>query len=506
MKMNPKALGIYNKLRTNFPFFAKHCLFIKTKNDGVQPFILNSAQLRFVKVIEKLKSEGKPVRLVVLKARQMGFSTVTEAYFFWDTFWKKGRNSFIMAHDDKSTRNIFDMVKRFYDNIPKGMFKPSLAKNNEKALIFQETDSYFRIGTAGAGAVGRSMTNNNLHLSEAAFFKNGDDLSGGIMSTVPDKDSITVVESTANGVGGFYYDKVMQGLDPESNWTTVFFAWHEFPEYSTTAKDNFEPTEEERELIDLYNVTYDQLQWRRNRIEIDFKGREHIFKQEYPANIQEAFLSTQNALIGGDYLEKARKSQIRDMSAPVIIGVDPARSGDRTVICIRRGREILELIIFDEMNEVELAGHCANYIQRYDADACFIDVGCGYGTIDILQRRHFGDKVFGIPFNSKPINRNVYSNKRTEIYGLMRDWFMQDGGVRIPDNDVVIRDIGIIPDFKPNANGQWVMESKDSIKKMNGGASPDIADALALTFADINVSIKPSTGGSKIRVVNNRRK
>jgi hypothetical protein len=502
--MNKNDLQKFKLLANNFPVFAKNCLKIKTKTEGLQPFILNSPQYRFIDFIERKYKEKGHVRVVVLKARQMGFSTVTEGYFFWKTIFNKGHNSFIMAHDRPSTSNIFEMVKRYYDNIPEAMPKPPLAKNNERALIFDSIDSYFRVGTAGSGSIGRSMTNNYLHMSEAAFFEKADELSGGIMSTVPDENSIVVLESTANGVGGFFYDKVMEGLEPDSPWDTLFYAWHEFPEYTADVPDGFVPDDTEEELKRLYNVTDGQLMWRRNRIAKDFKGREHIFRQEYPSNIQEAFLSTQNALIGGEYLERARKSDIKDQNAPVVIGVDPARSGDRTVIAIRRGREILEILIFEEMNEMELAGRLAILIREYRADACFIDPACGYGTIDRLQERHFKN-VYAVPFNSKPSNTEIYSNKRTEIYGNMRDWFMQQGGVRIPDSDIVIRDLGVTPDFTINSKGQWVMTSKDNIKKENSGRSPDIADAIALTFSDLSVRIEDDRTYS-IKTINNRRK
>lgn len=497
-----------NRMRNNFVLFAKNCLFIKTKvGDKIVPLKLNKSQLRFCRQIETARRESKynSVRLVVLKARQMGFSTVTEAYFFWDTYFHHARNSFIMAHDGDSTRNIFEMVKRYYDCIPDGVPKPSLKKNNEKALIFDETDCYFRIGTAGSGGVGRSQTNQNLHLSEAGFFLKADEVAGAIMQTVPMEGSNVIIESTANGVGGFFYDKVMEGLEPNSPWTTVFYAWHEFDEYSSTAPDDFVPDAEERELIELYDCTFDQLQWRREKIEQDFKKSPHIFKQEYPSSIEEAFLSTQNGLIQGIYLSRARKSDIRDPEAPTIIGVDPARSGDRTVICVRRGREIREILIYEQMESVELAQICGTLIEEYKAEACFIDPGCGWGTIDILHRRRYADKVFAVPFNSRPINKKMYSNKRTEIYGTMRDWFMQPGGVRIPDSDMVVRDLGVTPDFTRNAAQQWVMAPKDEIKKINSGKSPDISDAIALTFSDIRVNIDRQEG-NKIKVIKSKRR
>ena len=112
----------------------------------------------------------------------------------------------------------------------------------------------------------------------------------------------------------------------------------------------------------------------------------------------------------------------------------------------------------------------------------------------------------GVAFNSKPNKPNVYSNKRTEIYGELRDWILQDGGVDIPDNPIMINELLSIPDFKINSNGQYVMEAKDEIKKVIG-KSPDIADAMALTFSD-NIPILEDNDlrDKKIKVINNYRR
>lgn len=478
------SIKILKILKDDFPKYARECLFIKTKNAERVNFEFNSSQKFLHKRIEEHKKKRGKVRIVVLKARQFGISTYVEGRFTHKVMMNQNMNAFIMADSRNSSANIFDMTKRYYDNIPIWLLKPELKKSNEKALVFDGIDSSVRIGTAGAKTTGRSMTNQLLHCSEVGFWANTDDIITGLFQTVPNtSNSEIILESTANGIGGFFYDKVMEGLDPKSEWETVFLPWFWHDEYRTPMPEDYYMTSEEQELKEIYNLTDSQIYWRRLKIDGDFKGREYLFAQEYPASINEAFISTQNGLIQGKYIEKAKKCNEIDEWSPVVMGVDPARNGDRTVICIRKGREIMKVIKYDDMDSMRLVGIVKNLISKYNVIKCFIDVGCGYGTIDKLKEDGYSDVVRGIPFNSGADDKRLYANKRSEIFGEMRDWFIQDGFINIPDDETISKELGIIPDMKENSNGQWFMLPKDEIKKQNNGMSTDIADAIALTFS-----------------------
>lgn len=503
--LTEKEIETFKKLKNDLPFFAKNCLFIKTKNSEIKPFILNPTQIKVHNFIEEKKRLGKN-KIVVLKARQFGISTYTEARLFHKTIMNKATNSFIMADSVSSSNNIFEMTKRFFDCLPEGMPKPELKKSNEKAIVFDEIDSSFRIGTAGNKNVGRSMTINYLHCSEVGFWDNANEIIAGLFQTIPTNgNSEIILESTANGVGNYFYDICCEGLNEKSDFATLFIPWFENPEYSTIIEDKeFKLTDEEKELKELYNLTNEQIYWRRKKINTDFKGREFLFKQEYPATFNEAFISNQNCLFPSEAVERARKNKvIPNSNIPIIMGVDPARNGDRTVIVFRQGRRLYKPLIFENMTETELAGEIIVLLNKYRCNKVFIDVGYGYGTIDILKEKGLGDIVCGIPFNSKPLKRDIYANKRTEIYGEMRDWLLQEGGVDIPDDPVLINELLSIPDFHINSNGQFVMEAKEEIKKMLNGKSPDIADAIALTFSENVPILNENIGNDKIKIINN---
>jgi hypothetical protein len=507
-----KEQELFNKLRRKSTLFFKTCLKIKTKELGIIPLNLNDTQLYFNNEIARIKRDKELCRIVVVKARQFGISTLVSALSFWKCFFNIGLNAFTMADSTNSTSNIFGMIKRFYDYLPEELPKPSLKKSNEKLLHFSENDSLIRVGTAGAKQVGRSMTNNLLHCSEVAFWKNEVEILAGLFQTVPtNKTSEIILESTANGRKGLFYEKAREGLNPKSMWSTIFIPWFWHKEYSSTIRDpDFRLTEEEAEIKQIYDLTDEQMYWRRNKINSDFMHREYLFKQEYPACFEEAFITNQNALIPSIFIERARKKLLSSPHAPTIIGVDPARGGDRTVIAIRKGRALLKVVITeykaDDYINVDLAGRLTHLINDFKAERCFIDVGCGYGTIDILKAKGFSDVVQGVAFNQGADNKEVYSNKRTEIFGRLRDWLLQEGGAKIPDNDQIAEDLAVLPDFTRNSNGQWVMDPKEKIIK-DLGKSPDIADSIALTFTDLNIKLSQDysdNSSSKIISVTNK--
>lgn len=165
--------------------------------------------------------------------------------------------------------------------------------------------------------------------------------------------------------------------------------------------------------------------------------------------------------------------------APKILGVDPARFGDdRSVIMPRQGLVTMPPMVFRGMDNMTLAGMIAKKIDDWQPDAVFIDAGAGGGVIDRL--RQIGHTVIEIDFGGKaPDNR--YVNMRAYMWHQMKDW-LKAGGCIPNINDLKLE--LATPTYSFDAMNRIKLESKDEIKKrLQGGASPDLADALALTFA-----------------------
>lgn len=281
---------------------------IRNKKGEIVNLVLNGPQLKLYEIIKQQKQEKKPVRIIILKARQMGFSTLTESILFKDTITKFNRRTGIITHLDTATNNLFNMSKLMLDNLPIEL-KPSVKNSNAKELIFDNDNgtglkSKIKCMTAGTSGVGRSDTFDNLHLSELAFWQ-GDVKATltGLLQSVPNlPDTMIIIESTANGYEKFkeLWDEATSG---KNDFYPLFVAWHELPEYSM-AYTGFKLTKEEEEIKQIYNLTNDQLEWRRWCIRNNCQNDIEQFKQEYPSNPEEAFISTGNCIFDKEEIIK----------------------------------------------------------------------------------------------------------------------------------------------------------------------------------------------------------
>lgn len=276
--------------------------FIKIVNkDGeLVPLKFNYAQNKLYDVIKKQTQENKPVRIIILKARQMGISTCVEAILNTNTMLNFNMKTGIITHQSSATANLFKMSKIMYQSLP-NKIKPQVLKDNQNELVFNNTDntglnSELKCMTAGSSGVGRSDTYKQLHLSEYAFWP-GDKKAtlNGLLQAVPNTpNSIVIIESTANGFEHFkeLWDDAVEG---NSDFIPVFFPWFKMPEYRMTY-DGFDLTKEEKELKRIYDLDNEQISWRRWCIKNNCSNDVDMFKQEYPSNPEEAFLSTGKCL------------------------------------------------------------------------------------------------------------------------------------------------------------------------------------------------------------------
>ena len=483
------AKGKIDHLREALPEYSEKFIRIRPKSGGkVVPLVFNQAQMMLHHFIEDIRQAGQLVRVCVVKGRQQGVSTYTAARFLHKSTMNLGTSVFILAHISKSTDYLFDMVKRMYANLPDPL-RPSIERSNKKELKFGRIDSEYALGTAGAQDVGRGMNPHLLHLSEAAFYGNTDDLSTGLMQGVAtDLKTEIIMESTANGVNNMFYNLCMKGVDTNAltRYKTLFIPWYIQDEYREKPPVRFTPSAKEVELMELYDLHIDQIFWRRRKLEDEYNNDLWKFLQEYPCCLAEAFQSTGDTLLKPEFVETARKCQpYLDSLAPMIMGVDGSGEGsDRTVLVVRQGRRIVEYEVHNEpVKPMRLAGIVAQKIDKLGLDMVFLDVAYGYGCRDRLAEMGYGSKTMAIHFGSTPLMPELYKNKRAQMFGFLKDWF-EEGGASIPDEDVFVRDLLMIPGFQlTTSRGLLALPPKDQIKKDNDGISCDIADATALTFA-----------------------
>jgi hypothetical protein len=165
--------------------------------------------------------------------------------------------------------------------------------------------------------------------------------------------------------------------------------------------------------------------------------------------------------------------------APLLIGVDPARfGGDRSVIIKRRGLQAFTPVVYPGIDNMTLAGNIANLIEHEKPDATFIDVGNGAGVIDRL--RQLGHDVIEVNFGGRSTSGR-FVNKRTEMWWSIREWLAAGGAI---PNILELKQELATPKYSFDVQNRICLESKDDIRKrLPKQGSPDIADALATTFA-----------------------
>ena len=253
--------------------YAARYLKIQDKDKNLVPLFYNPPQIHFLK--------NRTGRDLILKARQLGFSTAIEADYFREAVTST-QTVGILAHDRETTQKLRRIVERFYKNMPDDV-RPVRKYANASLATYPQTDSEYVIATAGSKNVGRGGTYSRIHGSEVAFWKDAETIVAGFLQGGnPD----IVLESTANGAQGYFYELCKEALDGNSNWTLHFYPWWDEPTYRRPVVEPLEFTAEEIALMAQHNLTAEQIAWRR------YKQRElkHLFLQEYPEDPLTCFL------------------------------------------------------------------------------------------------------------------------------------------------------------------------------------------------------------------------
>ena len=304
----------------DFLLFCERNLMIRDKySNQLFPFydVLNWEQMELIKMVAEDLATGRPIRYIVLKARQMGMSTLIEAMGYWWTSTHRFTTTVIIAHEKEATKNLYEMFRRYYE-YSHPSFKPDRKYNTKQDLTFDVSDEVKKtydaqnlpspglqseiktmVATEGKG---RSSTIKFLHGSEVAFWDDSADVTSAAVQAVPmAPETFIFLESTANGIGGYYYDEWNAAKRGESQFRPVFFPWHSHNEYETPNiidDDLGDLDAEEEALYKLFeHEGYDRASWPRKiywrRLKKkEFRTDPKKFYQEYPSTPEEAFLAS----------------------------------------------------------------------------------------------------------------------------------------------------------------------------------------------------------------------
>lgn len=275
-------------------------LTIKTKSigEGMVKFPFDGnyawAQIPFLEEIEKQYNAGKPVRIIVLKARQLGISTATEGVLFNWMFLHPGASGLILAHESPTASEIFQMTKLYWDTWPLKSVAPALKYDTKAQMRWAEINSSLRVATAKNAGSGRGTTIHALHATEIAFYDDPYGLFTNIDQTLPaTHGTISILESTANGQGNYWHEQWLMAEAGDTDYVPLFFPWYKHPEYrmTTTINTKLELDADEKRLY-LMGASFEAIAWRRWAINNKAHGDLDFFMQEYPSTPEEAFITS----------------------------------------------------------------------------------------------------------------------------------------------------------------------------------------------------------------------
>lgn len=328
------------RCREDFEYWSATCCYIKNKRGGEDIlFRLNSPQRKMVRALEKMRTTGKPIRLILLKARQWGGSTCAQLYMAWlQMMHKEGLNSLIIAHQHSATAEIKDMFMRMINNYPEKLLEKegSGLKRTEVAgpgaIRVVSGNFKVKVGSAERPDSCRGGDYSLVHCSEVALWKKTrlktpeDMMRAATSGVLLQPLTMILLESTANGTGNFFHTEYEAAKRGESQFQPLFVAWYEIEQYSLPmtpeekeefarrllAEKDYEQTDSTRRQPGAYiwslwkkGATLEALNWYvKERAKYSDHGQ---MAAEYPSDEVEAFVHS-----GARVFDRYRVEALRD--------------------------------------------------------------------------------------------------------------------------------------------------------------------------------------------------
>jgi hypothetical protein len=289
----------------NYDRFARRWMWIRI-HGGNTRLRFKPDQRTLHETVCTLRKDKRPVRVRILKARQVGMSTYVEGDGFHHTRFNADFPAQVVAHDLKGANKIYGIFKYYQTMLKEKAPWMALRTPRDSGRLMQFANhSEMRVDTAKDMASGRSGSLSWLHCSELAFWP-GDpkETKTSLYQSVRAAAGTTIFEeSTANGIGNDWYNswrrtQKLMDAKKETDWINLFFPWWHEPEYVLAVSRREAEwimshlDGEERWLVERFKLTPGQLKWRRKAIRDKCEGDIEIFKREYPAFAEEAFRST----------------------------------------------------------------------------------------------------------------------------------------------------------------------------------------------------------------------
>ena len=398
-----------HQIANNPADFARVFLRILDKDKKLKPFLWNKAQAHF--------HANRSGRDLILKARQLGFSTYTQGEMFRRTVTST-QTTITLAHDAETTQKLRRMADRFYEHCKFGAIQPQRKYANATLATYPEFDSTATIATAGNVETGRGDTYTEMHGSEVAFWKDAERIVAGAMQG---GSPIVTLESTPNGAQGFFYEKCMEALSGGGVWKLHFYPWWWDENYRVISDEAITYTDEEKALADKHRLDQSQIRWR--RLKVQELGR--LFVQEYPEDVVSCFLTSGNSYFGdlsGVFTAPPNAEYIEGHE--YIAGLDFGQSADYTALAVydETTKQQVDLLHIKGLEWSEIRRRIKQVYSKWHLRSVLAEKN-SIGGVNIEELHKEG--VNATPFDTTNESKaSIMSNMNEAIHN--GGWKMQD--------------------------------------------------------------------------------
>lgn len=441
-----------SQLITDPRLFARTFLKILNKRGELMPLRWNKAQAHF--------HANRTGRDLVLKARQLGFSTYVQG----ETFRRAvtgTRSSMTLAHDAETTGKLRIMADRFWENCKFNDTQPARKYANASLTTYPEFDSTVSIATAGNLEVGRGGTYTDFHGSEVAFWKDAEKI---IVGAMQGGDPDVILESTPNGAQGYFYERAMDALRGDGVWRLHFYSWWWDADYRIPLEEGerLEYTEEENKLVTDNGLTPEQIKWRRNKV----KELRDKFRQEYPEDPITCFLTSGNSYFGdltGVYT--ATSNAVYNAEHEYVAGLDFGQTNDATAMIIldKTTKQMVDLLHVNKISWAEQRSRIAQIYRKWKCTQVCAEAN-SIGSVNIEAMQSDGLNVW--PFQTTNTSKADAMSKLYE--GIHTD------GLKLIDHPILRHELATFVSSQ-TTTGVWRLAAE-------GDGHDDTVIALALAW------------------------
>jgi gamma-glutamylcyclotransferase (GGCT)/AIG2-like uncharacterized protein YtfP len=344
-----------------------------------------------IKIIEALLEDDD---LLILKGRQIGSSTIVSAFLFWKCYTSPEPITIaILSHKLASSKHLLNIHKTFYNGLPNFLKRPLSVLNTTEMRFEDSGAGIIAVSAEGKGGL-RSFTCSYLQISEYAFAPNPEELKATALSAL--NNGQLIIESTANFFNDALHQEVMSYERGEAKWKYLFFPWFEHKGYAEKIPKKEMPvqwTEVEEDLREEYDLSDEQLWWRRNKL--GKMGNKQKFAREYPACIEDAYSVAGNVYLQRDDFDDIEIVQIDPIETTVLTDVDPQ---DRYAIGVDVAAGVGQdwsviYVVSKKTNSIALCYRSNEIAPAYLAER-IVDFASTYNNAHVLvESNNFGNVV-----------------------------------------------------------------------------------------------------------------